>query len=65
MIDSGLLKDFDLALLDELRPCDSSDLHMLQLANDMYVFSMPSPACFVASQDFLCMVFIFSSWKMF
>uniref|UniRef100_A0A453MFX7 F-box domain-containing protein n=1 Tax=Aegilops tauschii subsp. strangulata TaxID=200361 RepID=A0A453MFX7_AEGTS len=36
VIDSGLLKDLDLCLLDDLKPGDSSELHMLQLAKDIF-----------------------------
>lgn len=46
MIDRGLPEDLDLALLDELSPSDSSDLHMLQLANDMYDFFNAYPSVF-------------------
>lgn len=34
-IDSGLLKDFDLAVLDETDPCDCSQKIMLQRANEI------------------------------
>ena len=45
-IDSALLKDLDLCLLDDLKPGDSSELHMLQLAKDMYGFFNAYPSVF-------------------
>ncbi|XP_044945845.1 uncharacterized protein LOC123395003 isoform X1 [Hordeum vulgare subsp. vulgare] len=46
VIDSGLLKDLDLCLLDDLKPGDSSELHMLQLAKDMHGFFNAYPSVF-------------------
>ncbi|VAI22461.1 unnamed protein product [Triticum turgidum subsp. durum] len=45
-IDSGLLKDLDLAILDETKPRDCDDPHMLRLANDTDHFFNAYPSVF-------------------
>lgn len=45
-IDSGLLKDLDLTILDETKPGDCSDVHMLRLADDMDCFFNAYPSVF-------------------